>query len=179
MLYNNITKNNVVSLSMARFKLNNQHDHQVCIDKALQQAEELCLSRGVRLTLLRKRVLFIIWQSHKPLGAYDILNILTTEDGRNAAPPTVYRALDFLLDNQLIHRLASCNAFVGCSHPMHTHEGYFLICNQCNNVIEIEHTDINRAIEVAAQKVDFSVTNQTVEVLGLCSDCQKSHQIHE
>lgn len=156
-------------------KLSHQHDHQACIDKALRQAEELCQERGVRLTVLRKRVLSLIWQSHQPLGAYDILNTLTTEDGRNAAPPTVYRALDFLLENQLIHRLASCNAFVGCSHPMHTHEGYFLICSQCKNALELEYMAINKSIEEAANKAGFLVTHQTVEVLGLCSDCQKSH----
>lgn len=155
------------------FKSHDKHDHQQCIDKALLQAEQLCSERSVRLTSLRRRVLALIWQSHKPLGAYDILNVLATEDGRNAAPPTVYRALDFLLENQLIHRLASRNAFVGCSHPAHSHEGYFLICSQCNNVLELEQSTINKAIATAASKVDFLITGQTVEVVGLCNNCQE------
>lgn len=157
------------------FKSCDKHDHQQCIDNALEQAELLCSDRGVRLTSLRKRVFTLIWQSHKPLGAYDILNILATEDGRNVAPPTVYRALDFLLENHLIHRLASRNAFVGCANPMHNHAGYFLICSECNNVLELEHTSISQAIETTAKKADFLITDQTVEVVGLCSKCQGAH----
>lgn len=177
MLYNNITKSSTVASFMnSHFESHAEHDHQQCISNALQQAEQLCQERGVRLTSLRHRVLALIWQSHKPLGAYDILNVLATEDGRNAAPPTVYRALDFLLENHLIHRLASRNAFVGCSHPAHSHEGYFLICSQCNNVLELEQTTINKAIATAAKKADFMITGQTVEVVGLCSDCQQCAQ---
>ena len=152
------------------------HDHQLCIDHALAQAERLCKDRGVRLTSLRLRVLSLIWQSHKPLGAYDILNILTVEDGRSVAPPTVYRALDFLIENHLIHRLASRNAFVGCSHPAHAHEGCFFICSGCNNVLELEQTGINNAIEEAANKAKFMISEQTVEVLGICLSCQESAQ---
>lgn len=175
MLYNNIL------LSVMCFPMNSQvvrheHDHQLCIDHALSQAEKLCKERGVRLTSLRLRVLSLIWQSHKPLGAYDILNILTVEDGHNAAPPTVYRALDFLLENHLIHRLASRNSFVGCSHPTQEHEGYFFICSQCNNVLELEQTSINQAIEKAANEAKFMVATQTVEVLGVCHSCRGSEQ---
>lgn len=153
------------------------HDHKQCIDNALEQADKLCNERNVRLTSLRRRVLFLIWQSHKPLGAYDILNILATEDGRNAAPPTVYRALDFLLENNLIHRLASRNAFIGCTHPAQHHEGYFLICSQCDTVIELEQSTINKAIQKVADQVNFLISAQTVEVIGLCKVCQThSHE---
>lgn len=153
-----------------------KHDHQRCIDHALAQAEKLCKERGARLTSLRLRVLSLIWQSHKPLGAYDILNILMVEGGRSVAPPTVYRALDFLIENHLIHRLASRNAFVGCSDPTHVHEGYFFICSQCNNVLELEQTSINNAIEEAAQRSKFTILEQTVELLGICEYCQESNQ---
>jgi Fur family zinc uptake transcriptional regulator len=77
----------------------------------------LCAQKGLRLTALRRRVLELVWQSHKPLGAYDILAVLSEQDGRRAAPPTVYRALDFLLENGLVHRISSLNAFVGCDAP--------------------------------------------------------------
>lgn len=149
------------------------HNHEKCIDTALKQAEQLCVRNGTRLTTLRRRVLFIIWQSHKPLGAYDILNILTVEDGRSAAPPTVYRALDFLLENNLVHRIASCNAFIGCSHPSQKHEGYFLICSECGNVIELEQGPINIAIEQSAKQTGFLIQGQTVEIVGVCSICQE------
>ena len=93
------------------------HDHSRCVAEALAEAEALCAKQGTRLTTLRKRVLELVWASHKPLGAYDILGVLSEEDGRRAAPPTVYRALDFLLENGLVHRIASLNAFIGCVHP--------------------------------------------------------------
>ena len=97
------------------------HDHSHCVTHALGEAESLCTKSGVRLTDLRRRVLELVWQSHKPLGAYDILAVLSEQDGRRAAPPTVYRALDFLLENGLVHRIASLNAFIGCNHPGHAH----------------------------------------------------------
>jgi len=83
------------------------HDHDHCVSHALAEADSLCARQGVRLTALRKRVLELVWQSHRPLGAYDILAVLSEQDGRRAAPPTVYRALDFLLENGLVHRIAS------------------------------------------------------------------------
>jgi len=90
------------------------HDHSRCVSHALAEAETICARQGLRLTALRKRVLELVWASHKPLGAYDILGVLSDEDGRRAAPPTVYRALDFLLENGLVHRIASLNAITDC-----------------------------------------------------------------
>ena len=123
-------------------------------------------------TALRRRVLELVWQSHKPLGAYDILAVLSEQDGRRAAPPTVYRALDFLLENSLVHRIASLNAFMGCSHPEHAHQGQFLICRECHVAIELEQTSISDAIVASATDVGFSVEAQTVEVVGLCGTCK-------
>jgi Fur family zinc uptake transcriptional regulator len=150
------------------------HDHSHCVHSALSEADALCARQGVRLTALRRRVLELVWQSHKPLGAYDILAVLSEEDGRRAAPPTVYRALDFLLENGLVHRIASLNAFVGCSHPEHAHQGQFLICRQCHAAIELEQSAISNAIVVGAGSVGFTVESQTVEVVGLCALCRES-----
>ena len=149
------------------------HDHSRCVSGALAEAEALCARDGVRLTALRKRVLELVWQSHKPLGAYDILAVLSEEDGRRAAPPTVYRALDFLLENGLVHRIASLNAFIGCTHPEHAHQGQFLICLSCHAAIELEQPKISSAIVAGAAEVGFSVESQTVEVVGLCTQCRK------
>jgi Fur family zinc uptake transcriptional regulator len=148
------------------------HDHSRCVAHALGEAETLCTQSGVRLTDLRRRVLELVWQSHKPLGAYDILAVLSEQDGRRAAPPTVYRALDFLLENGLVHRIASLNAFVGCNHPGHAHQGQFLICRGCHIAIELEQSTIQNAIQHGAEEVGFKVEGQTVEVVGLCSSCQ-------
>ncbi|UQY36606.1 transcriptional repressor [Pseudomonas fulva] len=148
------------------------HDHSHCVSQALAEAEAICARQGLRLTALRKRVLELVWASHKPLGAYDILGVLSEEDGRRAAPPTVYRALDFLLENGLVHRIASLNAFVGCSHPAHAHHSQFLICRSCNAAVELEQTAISDAIVRGAKGVGFAVESQTVEVVGLCAGCQ-------
>ncbi|WP_341782341.1 zinc uptake transcriptional repressor Zur [Ectopseudomonas mendocina] len=150
------------------------HDHSRCVSHALAEAESICARQGLRLTALRKRVLELVWASHKPLGAYDILAVLSEEDGRRAAPPTVYRALDFLLENGLVHRIASLNAFIGCSQPEHAHQGQFLICRSCHAAIELEQASISEAIVGAAVKVGFAVETQTVEVIGLCGGCKEA-----
>ena len=150
------------------------HDHSHCVHSALTEADVLCAQKGLRLTALRRRVLELVWQSHKPLGAYDILAVLRELDGRRAAPPTVYRALDFLLENGLVHRIASLNAFIGCSHPEHAHQGQFLICRNCHAAIELEQKSISDAIVSSALGVGFTVEGQTVEVVGLCSGCREA-----
>lgn len=149
------------------------HDHRDCVANALSGADALCARQGVRLTALRRRVLELVWQSHVPLGAYDILATLSAEDGRRAAPPTVYRALDFLLENRLVHRIASLNAFIGCTHPDHPHQGQFLICRQCRSAIELESPAIGGAIAQAAADNGFAVEAETVEVVGLCARCRQ------
>ncbi len=146
------------------------HDHLRCVADALSEAARLCRDRGVRLTPLRARVLEIVWQSHKPLGAYDILAVLTAE-GRSAAPPTVYRALEFLLEQGLVHRLSSLNAFVGCSRPGHAGSGQFLICQSCGNAAELNDGGVERAITRSAASQGFAVHGHTVEISGVCPDC--------
>jgi len=148
------------------------HDHSACVSGALESAENLCERAGVRFTALRKRVLELVWASHKPLGAYDILDTLAREDGRRAAPPTVYRALDFLLEQGLVHRIASLNAFIGCSSPEHRHQGQFLICRQCHVTIELDSAGIRQAIANSADTADFQIEAETVEITGLCAYCQ-------
>src|SRR3989338_4165966 len=150
------------------------HDHSQCVSSALADADALCALQGVRLPALRRRVLELVWHSHKPLGAYDILAVLSEADGRRAAPPTVYRALDFLLENGLVHRIASLNAFVGCNHPQHAHQGKFLICRSCHAAIELEQAAISEAIVQCARDVGFIVEAQTVEVVGLCAGCREA-----
>ena len=103
-----------------------EHDHEHCIDHALEQAAAICQKNGQRLTTLRQTVLKLVWSSHRPVGAYDILAMLSKGQERPVAPPTVYRALDFLLEQELIHRIASLNAYIGCNSPDSPHDGTFL-----------------------------------------------------
>lgn len=146
------------------------HDHGRCVADALAEAERLCASRDVRLTELRKRVLELIWASHAPVGAYAIMDLLRGE-GRNAMPPTVYRALDFLLEQGLIHRIASLNAYIGCSHPGDPHATQYFICKRCGTVAEIDNPGIDDAIAGATKHLGFLPESQTVEVVGVCADC--------
>jgi Fur family zinc uptake transcriptional regulator len=146
------------------------HDHGRCIEEALTLAAELCAGRGARLTDLRRGVLELVWQSHAPLGAYAILDLLSRE-GRKPMPPTVYRALDFLLQQKLIHRIASLNAYIGCIDPGRPHSGQHLICRLCGTVAEVEEEAISGAIAASARSLQFSIERQTVEVTGICVNC--------
>jgi Fur family zinc uptake transcriptional regulator len=139
--------------------------------QALERAERLCQKRGVRLTVLRRRVLEIIWSQARPLGAYAILDVLR-DDGRAGAPPTVYRALDFLLEQGLIHRLASINVFTGCCQPDHRHGSQFLICRNCRRVDEFSNAEVENVLNGEADARGFEALTQTIEVLGLCPDCR-------
>jgi Fur family zinc uptake transcriptional regulator len=150
------------------------HDHAACIEAALDRAAELCARRGARLTRLRRRVLELVWQGHAAVKAYDLLAELDRK-GASAKPPTVYRALDFLMAHGLVHRLESLNSYVGCPQPGAPHAGQFLICNCCGNVSEFEASAIHRAIAVQAADLGFAVGQQTVEIRGVCRSCRAAH----
>ncbi len=146
------------------------HDHVHCIEEALDAAEQKCRDEGLRLTPLRRRVLELVWSSHGPVGAYEILDSLRSER-TGAAPPTVYRALDFLRDHDLIHRIESLNAFVGCGDPARRHGGQFLLCSQCGAVAELDDPDIAGTVARRARALGFTVDRQTIEVSGRCGAC--------
>lgn len=151
-----------------------RHDHQRCIDDALDKAAELCAGRGARLTELRRRVLELVWRSHEPVGAYAVLEQLQRDRG-GAAPPTVYRALDFLIAQGLIHRIESLNAFVGCPMPDRRHNSQFLICTGCGGVAEIDDPRIDTAIARSAESKGFAIERLTVELQGRCPVCSGAH----
>jgi len=148
-----------------------QENHQCCIETALKNAEQLCKIRQQRFTNLRRRVLELVWQQHKPIGAYEVLELLQ-KDGR-AAPPTVYRALDFLQQMGLVHRIASLNAYVGCAHPGEPHDGQFLICETCHSLAELDVPAISDAISRSAADSGFETRRQTIEIMGLCPNCRQ------
>lgn len=151
------------------------HDHRDCVRAALDAAEIKCGQRGARLTALRRRVLELVWTSHEPVGAYALLDTLKTE-GQAAAPPTVYRALDFLLQQGLIHRLERLNAFVGCPRPEASHSAQFLICTTCGRAAELDDPAIGLAVRQGAEARGFTIDRQTIEVEGLCADCRSAFQ---
>ena len=149
------------------------HDHECCVKAALIEAERLCAERGVRLTDIRRRVLELVWRSHEPVGAYEVLKELTKERS-SAVPPTVYRALEFLLAQGLVHRIESRNAYVGCSRPGERHCSHFIICRSCGAAAELLGRAIDEAIEASAAACGFHVEDDTVEVTGVCAHCHEA-----
>lgn len=150
-----------------------RHDHSACIDTALTQARAVCAEQGGRLTPQRQQILELVWQEHKPVGAYTLLERLR-EQGRKAAPPTVYRALEFLLEQGLIHRIESLNAYTGCTAPGTPHHGQFLVCSRCRQVVEVDDQCINQQLDQSARRMGFEIERQTVEICGLCTGCRSA-----
>jgi len=146
------------------------HDHSHCISSAMSHAQSLCTDRGVRLTPVRQRVLELVWRSHQPIGAYELLAVLVKE-GFNSAPPTVYRALEFLNEQGLLHKLESINAYVGCCNPDTPHQGHFLICQTCHQAQELESQYINLALKLSADQHGFEIQGHTIEIVGTCKEC--------
>ncbi len=156
---------------MAAFPSPN-HDHADCTERVIRDAEAVCRRRGARLTAQRARVLEILAQDHRPMGAYEIMDALA-EDGRRPAPITVYRALDFLLEHGLVHRIESRNAFIACMAGESGHEtAVFLICRHCGNVGETVPTGVRDAVNQAAAAQGFSPQFTVIEIDGICRHCR-------
>jgi len=141
----------------------------------LHQAELLCASRKQRFTTLRRRVLELVCRYAQPVGAYTLLDDLRGE-GRSAAPPTIYRALDFLQQQGLVHRLASNNTYLACAHPQTEHEGFFLVCSACGTTQEVHTRGIVKAVKSYAGEFNFVIDRVSVEATGLCHRCKEATQ---
>ncbi|MCA0406705.1 MAG: transcriptional repressor [Proteobacteria bacterium] len=160
-------------------KLDTRPTHSCCAAHAapaevgLRAAEDLCQREGVRLTPQRRAVLKALLAARRPLGAYDLIEALREGGARAPAPIVIYRALDFLKDLGLIHRLETLNAFIACPHRHGTHERVsFLICEKCRHVDEVVSPTLNTALDSLAGEHDFRPQRQVVELAGLCRDCQ-------
>ncbi|WP_114418826.1 transcriptional repressor [Marinospirillum perlucidum] len=142
------------------------------VDTLMAEADHLCHRRGLRLTPTRRRVLELIVESPGGAKAYDLLDALTAENP-SARPPTIYRAIDFLLNNGLIHRIESLNAYVSCTCPEHAQAYQLLICQDCGQVQELHEQTLDERLETAAQNQGFKVIRKTIEVQGICHTCQQ------
>ena len=146
------------------------HDHAHCAGDVMARAQALALDKGVRLTPVRKRTLEILLEAHRALGAYDVLQRLAAE-GFGNQPPVAYRALDFLVEQGLAHRIRRLNAFTACMHPGEAHAPAFLICRLCNAVAEAPATPVRAALDQAAADLGFVIERSNIEALGLCPAC--------
>lgn len=149
-----------------------RHNHNHCIATAMTTAETICRRKGIRFTRIRRRVLELIWASHRPALAYHLLQQLRREK-HNAEPPTVYRALDFLLESRLAHKIESLNAYIGCARPQRRHVGQFLICSGCRQVAELDDAELQRVVEATAARAGLEVAHQTIEITGRCARCRR------
>jgi len=150
------------------------HDHERCTADALKHAEALCAERAQRLTPIRRQVLEVLLESHNPLGAYEIID-RAAASGTRPAPITVYRALDFLRDNGLVHRIESRNAFVAC---VNNHASgdlvVFLLCERCGAVGEAASAAVADQLKTAARAAGFTPKTPVIEITGICSHCRQA-----
>lgn len=146
------------------------HDHTHCAGDVLARAEALSAASGARLTPVRRRTLEILLQSHRALGAYEVLERLSGE-GFGKQPPVAYRALDFLVEHGLAHRIRRLNAFAACMHPGERHSPAFFICRACDAVAEAPADAVRRAMARVAGGIGFAVERMNVEAVGLCPGC--------
>lgn len=151
--------------------LHGVHDHSDVATR-LAEAESLCATLGARLTPLRKEVLELILTAKGPMGAYDLLAKIKNEGERPAAPPTVYRTLDFLLEKGFIHRLTSINAYIPCCHPREGHQAAFLICTECKAVTEASAQSLLDQLAALADSDQFTAQHSIIEISGICQQCR-------
>ena len=146
------------------------HDHHACAADALRAAEAVCAEQGARLTPVRRRVLELLWESHRAVGAYELLDRLKAEK-LGSQPPSVYRALEFLIDLGFVHKLSTQNAYLGCAHPQEAHSPLFLICSDCGAVGELRDPSLTQALADAAAQADFGLKQTAIEIEGQCRKC--------
>ncbi|MGL4496507.1 MAG: transcriptional repressor [Beijerinckiaceae bacterium] len=155
------------------------HDRAHNAAELLHGAEAACQARGARLTDLRKQVLAALLATHKPMGAYDLIEALAAEGQKPLAPVSIYRALDFLVEQGFVHRLASRNAFVACPHAHAPGDMVvFLICDQCGGVDEAVSDDLSRSLSRLIAKEGFQSRTQVIELSGACAHCRPASGTH-
>lgn len=135
------------------------------------QVEESCARQSLQLTPLRRRVLSILGERGGPLGAYAIIEKLSQIEGKQIAPPTVYRTLEFFVEHGFLHKIESRNVFAPCEHVGHAHHGVLLLCEKCGQSDEIEDPALDDYLKETAARVGFSLHGQMLELQGLCRSC--------
>ncbi|OHX18692.1 transcriptional regulator [Chromobacterium amazonense] len=136
----------------------------------LAAAEHHCAARGSKLTDLRRQVLELVLNHRGVVKAYQVLADLQQQRG-SAAPPTVYRALDFLVEHGLLHKVDALNGFIVCDHFDCQHESLILVCEQCGRVNEVDAADGLASLRDMAQAAGFTLSPQNLVLAGRCQSC--------
>jgi Fur family zinc uptake transcriptional regulator len=147
------------------------HTHGESPEAALALAEEYCRERGEKLTPIRRKVLELLLNSGRATKAYSLLDEMR-QIHPGSAPPTVYRALDFLLSAGLVHRIESINAFTVCHDLTQCQHGILVVCQQCGNVTELHQPKLRQALIAQIEDAGYRVASDEIELKGLCSACQ-------
>ena len=147
-----------------------KHDHAACISEGVARADALCVEAGVQFTPVRKRVLELLLQAHRAMGAYQILDQLR-EDGFKHQPPVAYRALDFLVARGFAHKIEKLNAFIACAHLGLHHSPAFLICRRCASVAETRVDETRGPLSDVANSAGFVIEKAVIEAEGICPNC--------
>ena len=141
------------------------------IERSLDIADEYCQARGERLTPIRRKVLGLLLASGRATKAYALLDQMR-DMHPGSAPPTVYRALDFLLSANLIHRIETINAFSVCHDLTHCQHGILMVCQDCGRVEELHEPKLRKTLMAQVKQSGYRLSGEEIELKGLCPDCQ-------
>ena len=138
----------------------------------LERVAAECKERGASLTAIRREVLALLYRSPKGVKAYDLLEQIKLERP-GASPPTVYRALDFLIEQGLAHKIGRMNLFIACRHASHQIPSLFLVCPKCSGVTELQELSVMRALSASLAEAGHRLESPEVEISALCPKCGK------
>ena len=147
------------------------HNHELCFESALKDFKQHFIKKELKLTPLRLKVFQLLLKDHRPLGAYQILDLLR-KDGFSSTPPIAYRVLDFLIEHGFVHKIKKLNAFVACSHPGNSHSPTFIICRKCEKVAEINEKESGLKFNKETSS-EFKIEEAIIELIGICKNCTK------
>ena len=147
------------------------HNHELCVESALKDFKQHFIEKELKLTPLRLKVFQLLLKDHRPLGAYQILDLLR-KDGFSSTPPIAYRVLDFLIEHGFVHKIKKLNAFVACSHPGNSHSPTFIICRKCEKVAEINEKESGLKFNKETSS-EFKIEEAIIEFIGICKNCIK------
>jgi len=140
----------------------------------IKKVEDICTRKGLQLTPLRREVVSILAGLAKPVGAYEIMDHLAKIKGHAVAPPTVYRTLDFLVENGFVVKIESKQAYIACDDPGHDHHGILLLCTGCGRSTEIDNAEVDKILVKTASASHFHLQRQVVEIEGICQSCSET-----
>lgn len=138
---------------------------------AVEFAQEAAVRSGLRWSETRTQVYQTLLMAHRPLTAYELLNLVSQKYERSTKPASVYRSLEALMDIGVVAKIESANSFIACQNPENSHQHIFLICEQCGKIDEIADHGMSKQLLKEASSMGFHAKRQILELHGLCGAC--------